>query len=326
VLAAADPVAAFLDAHDAGVPVALRTSGTSGARRAVVRTTGSWVSSFPAVARLTGLTSSSRLWVPGPQAATMNLFAAVHAAHLSATLVDHPEDATHAHLTPTVLARCLEDGTPVAGLRVVVAGDRLSPALHERAVDAGAEVHHYYGAAELSFAAWGSHAADLRSFPGVEVSVRDGEIGVRSPYLCLGYDGPPGALRVDADGWATVGDRGALVDGVLSVHGRAGSVSVGGATVAPAEVEALLRAAATGDVAVVGLPHPTLGSVLAVALCRVEDHPALHELARTALAGGHRPRLWFHLDALPTTAVGKPDPAALVALLSGPGSRARRLV
>ena len=90
----------------------------------------------------------------------------------------------------------------------MVAGDRLPVALHDRAVAAGARVHHYYGAAELSFVAWGAHADDLRPFPGVEVAVRDGEVWVRSPYVCSGYDGSPGPLRVDPDGFATVGDRG----------------------------------------------------------------------------------------------------------------------
>ena len=146
--------------------------------RSVVRTTDSWVSSFDAVASLAGLTSSSRLWVPGPLTATMNLFAAVHAAFLGALLVDSPGQATHAFLTPHLLARHLPD---LDGVTVVVAGDRLSPAHHDRAVAAGATVHHYYGAAELSFVAWGAHADDLRPFPGVEVSVRAGEVWVRSP-------------------------------------------------------------------------------------------------------------------------------------------------
>ena len=91
-----DPVAAFLAAHAAGAPVSLGTSGTSGAARSVVRTTGSWVSSFHHVASLAGLTPSSRVWVPGPLAATMNLFAAVHAAFLGARRVDGPAEATHA--------------------------------------------------------------------------------------------------------------------------------------------------------------------------------------------------------------------------------------
>ena len=46
-------------------------------------------------------------------------------------------------------------GGLLAGTVVVVAGDRLDPALHDEAVRAGLRVHHYYGSAELSFVAWG---------------------------------------------------------------------------------------------------------------------------------------------------------------------------
>ena len=113
VTTASDPVAAFLDAHEAGVPVALQTSGTSGTARKVVRTTDSWVSSFDAVSALIGMTSDSRLWLPGPLSATMNLFAAVHARCTGAEIVDEQGDATHAHLTPVQLLRALDAG-PVA--------------------------------------------------------------------------------------------------------------------------------------------------------------------------------------------------------------------
>ena len=304
----------------------LGTSGTSGAARSVVRTTASWVSSFGTVADLTGLTAASRVWVPGPPAATMSLFAAVHTAWTAATLVDGPADATHAHLTPSALAGCLDDGLPLDGVTVVVAGDRLSPALQERAAAAGARVRHYYGAAELSFVAWGSHADDLRAFPGVDLSVRDGTVWVRSPYVCSGYDGPAGPLRRTEDGWATVGDRGVLEDGLLTVAGRPDAVTVGGSTVEPADVEALLRTLATADLAVVGVPHPTLGSVLAVALSSAADHRPLRRLARTRLAGAHLPRLWFDVGPLPRTPAGKPDRPALVSLLSGDRGAVRRLV
>jgi long-chain acyl-CoA synthetase len=162
------------------VPVALGTSGTSGAPRAVVRSTGSWVDSFAHVSALTGLDGRSRVWVPGPPAATMNLFAAVHARWAGAELVASPRDATHAHLTPTALHRLLDDGAAPPGLTVVVAGDRLDNALGARATDAGLEVHHYYGAAELSFVAWGREPGALTPFPGVEVEVRDSDIWVRS--------------------------------------------------------------------------------------------------------------------------------------------------
>ena len=291
----------------------------------MVRTTDSWVSSFDTVAALTGLTSASRVWVPGPLSATMNLFAAVHAALAGAVLVDDPSHATHAQLTPGALASCV-DSVPLGDLTVVVAGDSLSPGLHDRAAAAGALVRHYYGAAELSFVAWGAHAGDLRPFPGVEVSVRDDVVWVRSPYVCTGYDGPGGPLRRDSDGFATVGDRGALTAGRLVVRGRDDAVTTGGATVVVADVEAVLRPAGTGEVLVVGLPHPGLGSVLAAVLTRAEDHPAMLDVARSSLDGARRPRLWFHVERLPLTRAGKADREALVSLLSGADMPARRLV
>lgn len=291
----------------------------------MVRTTESWVSSFPVVAGLTGLTSASRVWLPGPLSATMNLFAAVHARMLGARLVADPGQATHAHLTPSGLVTLLDSRT-VRGLTVVVAGDRLTPGLHDRVLRAGAHVHHYYGAAELSFVAWGGHAGDLRPFPGVTVQVRDREIWVRSPYLSTGYDGSPGPLRRDADGFATVGDRGILDGGRLTVLGRPGAVSVGGSTVETAAVEGLLQSAAHDRLVVLGLPHDELGQVLAVVLTSAGDHDAVRRLARSELDGAHRPRLWWHVETLPTTPAGKVDRLALVSLLSAGGDRVRRLV
>ena len=50
-------------------------------------------------------------------------------------------------------------------LVVVVAGDRLAPALADRAEAAGHTVHHYYGAAQLSFVAWGRDADVAAALP-----------------------------------------------------------------------------------------------------------------------------------------------------------------
>lgn len=291
--------------------MALRTSGSTRVPRRVLRSTESWAASFDAVSALTGLGAGARVWVPGPVTASMNVFAVVHAAHAGAAPAGAPAEATHAVLTPTALSALL-DGSPPAGLVVVVAGDRLSPGLAARAARAGLDVHHYYGAAELSFVAWGRHADDLRPFPGVELAVRDGEIWVRSPYLCLGYDGSAGPLRRDPDGWATVGDRGTLAeDGRLVVHGRPAAVTTGGATVQLLEAESVLRDAATGQLALLGVPHPDLGAVLAAVLTDPSDHPALLEAARAGLTAAARPRRWYHLDPLPLTPAGKVDRAAL---------------
>jgi long-chain acyl-CoA synthetase len=311
----------FLAAARDRVPVALPTSGTSGGPRWVVRTTTSWTVSFAAVADLTGLRPASRVWVPGPLTATMNLFAAVHAAVLGASLVDRVAGATHAVLTPSMLLRALADDLPLAGVDVVVAGDRLAPAVHDRARAAGARVHHYYGAAELSFVAWGPHAEDLRPFPGVDVSVREGEVWARSPYLCSGYDGEPGPLRVAPDGAATVGDRGRLDHGRLQVLGRPATATVGGATVDLAAVHAVLRPYARGEICVVGVPHDVLGEVVAVVLTDPADHRPLRREAAGALQGAARPRLWSHLDPLPLTPAGKVDAASVAASLAAGDAR-----
>ncbi len=293
-----DPVAAVLQAHRDGATLVLGTSGSTGASREVRRTTDSWFDSFPVVAELTGLGPASRVWVPGPLAGTMNLFAAVLTAWAGARLVERLDDATHAHLTPTVLRRL--DPVLLAGRHLTVAGDRLDRTTYDAAVAAGAQVAHYYGAAELSFVGWGAHEDELHVFPGVEVSAREGVLWARSPYL---------AEVPTSDGFATVGDRGELVGTRLRVHGRGdAAVVTSGATVLVEDVESALRPAVSGDLAVLGVPHRELGQVVAAVLTDPADLRACREVA---LPVSHRPRLWYAVPALPRTPAGKVDRAAL---------------
>jgi long-chain acyl-CoA synthetase len=315
VSVAADPVAAFLAASERGYLVALRTSGTTGRARAVVRTPASWTESFPHVSRLAGLGAGARVWVPGPLVATMNLFAVVHARCVGATVVASPGQATHAHLTPAALVAALTAGADLRGRTVVVAGDRLARQVADRATAAGAAVHHYYGAAELSFVAWGSAEDDLRLFPGVTAEVRAGRLWVRSPWLSLGYDGADGPFEQDGDGFATVGDRGGLDGQALTVRGRGSeAVVTAGATVLVDDVESVLRRATGGDVVVVGVPHPRLGAVVTAVLPHPELLRAARAAARTGLAPEQRPHRWLHARAFPLTPGGKVDRAALAAL------------
>lgn len=297
----------------------LRTSGTSGTARGVVRTAASWASSFAAVSELFDVTEASRIWVPGPLTATMNLFAAVHALHAGASLVDRAAGATHAVLTPAALDRILAAAPSdlLRPPRVLVAGDRLDVRLHDRAVAAGLEVAHYYGAAELSFVAWGPHADHLHPFPGVEVDSRDGTLWARSPFLAQGYRGDPGPFVVGPDGFGTVGDLGEVRDGRVVVHGRGNeAVTTAGATVLVADVERVLRPAASGELLVVPAPHPSLGAVVGCVLTDPADRAVLTEVARTRLDPAARPRLWFHLVQLPVGPHGKADRAAVRELVA----------
>lgn len=320
VLAAAAPLAVLAAAAPDDL-LAFRTAGTGGRPRTVLRTRRSWLESYPHVSGLLGMSSASRVWVPGPLTASMNLFAASHAQWAGAALVPEPGEATHACLTPSSLRTLLaRQPRALSGVHVVVAGDRLTPSLRDAAAAAGARVSHYYGAAELSFVAWGEHAGALRPFPGVEVAARAGELWVRSPYVCEAYAESQHLLRRDADGWTTVGDRGAVEpDGRITVHGRAGGVTTAGATVLEADIEHALQQAAAGEVVVVGVPHPDLGQVVAAVVTDPDDVDRLREVGRRVLAAPQRPRRWFHLESLPLTGSGKVDRAAVVRAVSGDG-------
>lgn len=305
VLAGSDPVAAVLAAYRDGDRLLLRTGGTTGARRVVVRTAASWVESFPAYAELAGIGPDAVVGVPGPMTATMNLFAVAQARWAGARHTHDLDDATHVVLTPAQLHAVLDADAARPGTVAVVAGDRLAPALAARARAADLVVHHYYGAAELSFVAWGPHAEQLSVFPGVEAVARDGELFVRSPYVAEGI--------ADAAGWAGVGDRGHVMGTRVIVHGRPGTVTTAGATVVVSAVEAAL---ADLGVVVVGIPHPRLGAVLAAVLPGSVDVAAARRAARDRLPSSHRPRRWVHRETLPLTRHGKIDRETLARALT----------
>lgn len=321
LLGAPDPAAAFWEAHRLGRLLALRTSGTTDRPRTVVRTTSSWAVSFDPVSELLGMQSDSAVWIPGPLTATMNLFAAVHAGSLGAHVVPEAPHATHAVLTPLALARALDAGILESGVTVVTAGDVVSAALRERCMQRGIELHHYYGASELSFVAWSEPGAGLALFPGVECRIEDEEIWVRSPYLSGGYlDDGGGPLRWSPDGFATVGDRGEWRQASLVVRGRGtAGITTAGVTVVVADVEAALRQDATGDVVVVGLPDDRLGAVVCGVVTDQHDVPRLRAAAHARLDAAQRPHRWYVVSGIPTTPAGKPDRDALAALLAAGG-------
>lgn len=315
-----DPVAAVLEARASGRLLALATSGTSGTgTRNIIRSTSSWWDSFEEYTNLCEVQRGARVWVPGPLSATMNLFAAVHTHWAGASLAVAPGEATHACLTPAQLHH--HGGELPAGCVVVVAGAALPEPTARAALASGLVLRHYYGAAELSFVASGTPGEGLREFPGVEVQVRDGdsvvaegavgEIWARSPYLSEGYVGGVGPMRRDPQGFATVGDLGRRVGSSLVVVGRPDAVVTAGATVTLSEVEAALEPHAGSGVAAFGIPHPTLGAVIAVAVISPSDRVVLQRVSRESMTSSHRPRVWVEVEALPLTAAGKVDRVAL---------------
>lgn len=292
--------------------LAVVTSGSTGRPRVLLRTADSWERSFPPFTRLTGITPADAVLLTAPLHSTMQLFAALHALWLGATVTDRPERATVAHAVPTTAAE-------LTGLRlVVVAGAALPPRTAQSLASEGIEVVEYYGAAELSFVAIRRPPGGFRPFPDVTVRSVDGLLRARSPYLASGFLAGP--LDLDAEGFATAGDLGTVTpEGAVLVHGRGeAAVTVGGQTIVAEDVEAALAAIpGVREAAVVGLPHPRLGELLTAVVVADPPLAQVRARARTLLRGEALPRKWVTVDRLPRTTTGKVARAELRSWLEG---------
>ncbi len=303
-------MAAVADARPSDeIAWATLTSGSSGSPRIVLRSASSWADSFDAVAGYLGAGSADAVLLPAPPAASLTLFSLAHALEggprpLLETVSRSAADCLHG--TPQALRAVLDAGAGPRLRTALVGGSHLDPELRKRAERAGIRVTAYYGAAELSFVAV-DEGDGLRAFPGVELSIRDGELWVRSPFVASGYAGTPGPLRRDGD-WATIGDRAELVDGRLRLLGRADdAILSASATIVPEEVEAVLRSIpGIRDAIVFGLPRARVGALVAAFVeLDGDSSPELRRAVGASLAPAHRPRRWF-VGRLPRTVSGKP--------------------
>jgi long-chain acyl-CoA synthetase len=299
-----------------GAELLLTTSGSTGRPRVIARTWESWRVSFPPFTDLTGINRDDTVALTGPLHVSLHLLAALHTLWTGATLTDEVAAATVLHCVPAVLDTLLrdEDGAAPSIRLAVIGGAPLTTGLADRARAAGIELVEYYGAAELSFVAARRYRRPLVPFPGVEVQARDGVIWARSPYLSLGYAGAPGALRVDDEGFASVGDLGAFVGETLAVRGRGdAAITTSGSTVLAEDIEAsLLELPGVRAVAVVGIPHERLGEIVAAVM---EVAPGtkgaqLRTEARSRLQSAALPRRWY-VATLPRTSAGKIARAAI---------------
>lgn len=136
----------------------------------------------------------------------------------------------------------------------------------------------------------------------------DGEIWLRSPTTTRTYYGDPAASAATfRDGWVRMGDRGYVdPDGYLYLTDRdADVVKTGGHKVSTQRIEAALyEHPAVVEAAVLGLPHPVMGSVLAAAI--VTRRPVdVRAFLSESLAPHEIPARVRALESLPRNASGK---------------------
>lgn len=164
-----------------------------------------------------------------------------------------------------------------------------------------------------------------RPLPYVEVKITDpetgetvpigttGEVWARSPFLTDGYHGDPEttAATLTDDGFLRTGDLCSMDgEGYLRVVGRLkDQICRGGENISPTEIEIVLAGhPGVAQAAVVGLPDPRWGEVVAAFVRPTDEGASIDELTAWAterLAAYKVPTRWFVLDELPMTQSGK---------------------
>ncbi len=160
--------------------------------------------------------------------------------------------------------------------------------------------------------------ADIRIVNEEGNDIPDGEVGelwVRSPNNVRGYwNKPEETSQAFDDGWFKSGDAARRDnDGFIYVVDRIKDVVLrGGENVYCAEVEAVLfEHDSVGDVAVIGIPHDSLGEEVAAVIVprsNANDHnsESLRQFALSKLAGFKVPaKIFWQNDPLPRNATGK---------------------
>ncbi len=225
----------------------------------------------------------------------------------------------------------------LTSLRAVYMGGTLVPPELVRRAEAElrAPVSIVFGTTETSCIASQTRAEDAprdraetigRALPQTEVKIVEpktgraaprgtiGELCVRGYLVMRGYFEMPDATAaaIDAEGWYHTGDLAAMDErGYCRVEGRLTDMIIrGGENLYPREIEAaLLLHPAVAEAAVVGVPDPTWGEVVAAFLRlapgQVATEEELFAFCREQLAPFKTPKRWVFVERFPLTASGK---------------------
>lgn len=247
---------------------------------------------------------------------------AVAADSFSARTPDAPGRFTS--LVPTQLARLLDTDDLLDVLRdfdrILIGGQAMPQQLLAKAIELGLNVTRTYGSSETS----GGCVYDGTPLAGVRLAITDGQVELGGATIAEGYLGD--AERTEAaffvrDGirWYRTGDTGQIVDGVLKVTGRLDDViKSGGIAVSLAAVERVVRGIpGLGEVVVVAAPSPEWGLAPVVVATIPVDLAEVRSTVRAELGAAARPERAVVVAEIPLLSSGKPDRAALTALVAG---------
>lgn len=296
-----------------GDALVVATSGSTGAPKGVVLTHAAVQASAHAVHERLGVTRSDR-W-----------FACLPVAHVGGLSVITRSIVTNTRLhvaerfTPDMYNDAADDGCTLVSL-VATALSRVDPSRYRTIVLGGSQppevlpsnVMTTYGMTETGSGVV-YDGAPLRD---VEIKIVDDEIFLRAPMLFRMYR--DGTSPITPAGWYATGDLGHIDNnGLLHVDGRRGDLIItGGENVWPEQVErALAKDPRITDVCVAGVPDPEWGHAVTAWIVSNDEIvlEEVREIVKHALPAHCAPKQVIRIDAIPRTALGKPQRSILIA-------------
>jgi long-chain acyl-CoA synthetase len=243
--------------------------------------------------------------------------------------------------TPFMFSRMLEaqrqQPRDVGALKFACSTGDACPITLQRAFTAnfGVPLHTMWGSTEVVGATtFGLEPGPVsRLLPSVRARIVDdagddvlygqgGELWVKGDIVSPGYWRDGAIVPLAPDGWYHTGDlmRRGEGDDLWFIGRKKELIIIGGANVAPVEVETVLcNHPAVADAAVVGLPCPVMGQRVAavIALAPAAGKTALDQVRRfaaTQLADYKTPERWLIVDAVPRNRLSKIDRPSAAAL------------
>jgi acyl-CoA synthetase (AMP-forming)/AMP-acid ligase II len=182
-------------------------------------------------------------------------------------------------------------------------------------------------------------ASSVGQGTGVKIGIMDengdllpagqlGEVVIQGPNVIDGYENNPEAnAKSFTRGWFRTGDQGHLdAEGYLHLTARIKElINRGGEKIAPLEIdEVMLKHPAVAEAVAFGMPHPTWGEEVAVAVVLREPQPdaVLIEHCKRHLADFKVPKKVCVVEKIPRTATGKIQRRAVAEALVGAGTGA----
>jgi acyl-CoA synthetase (AMP-forming)/AMP-acid ligase II len=326
----------------AAVSELIFTSGTEATPKGVMHTEHTTNCNVRSAYAVNELTDKDVVWVPSPIGHSTGLNFGVRLAlyfGMKLVLQDRwdPERAAElveregcsytlaatTFLTDLVAEAERSDRDVSSLTRFGCGGAPVPPEIVRAGTDAGINVLRIYGLTEALVVSWNRAGSPLEkrmhtdglALPEVELEIRDGEVMVRGPNVCVGlFDDPERERSIFTDdGWLHTGDAGILDDDAyLSIVGRKKEIIIrGGLNIAPREIEDLLcEMPAVRSAAVIGIPDARLGEIMCACVVlegstdlSLDDVVAF--LRARDLATYKLPQMLRVVEELPTTPSGK---------------------